>query len=84
LKREYDFSESQRGPVVPDQPGKTRITIRIDTDILNWFRNLVNARGGGNYQTMINEALRAYIQHQDKPMEETLRKVIREELRAQG
>ena len=45
---------------------------------------LVNARGGGNYQTMINEALRAYIQHQDKPLEETLRKVIREELRAQG
>ena len=84
MKKEYDFSKGQRGPVAPDQPGKTRITIRIDTDILNWFRDLVNARGGGNYQTMINEALRSYIQHQDKPLEETLRKVIREELQAQG
>jgi uncharacterized protein (DUF4415 family) len=84
MKKEYDFSQGQRGPVAPDQPGKTRITIRIDTEILHWFRGLVNARGGGNYQTMINEALRAYIQHQDKPLEETLRKVIREELRAQG
>jgi len=84
MKKEYDFSQGQRGPVTPDQPGKTRITIRIDTDILNWFRNVVNARGGGNYQTMMNDALRAYIQHHDKPWEETLRKVIREELRAQG
>ena len=84
MKKEYDFRQGQCGPVAPDQPSKTRITIRIDTDILNWFRNLVNARGGGNYQTMMNEALRAYIQHQDKPLEETLRKVIREELRAQG
>jgi hypothetical protein len=50
---------------------------------LNWFRDVLSARGGGNYQTMINEALRACIHHQDKPLEETLRKVIREELRAQ-
>jgi uncharacterized protein (DUF4415 family) len=84
MKKEYDFSQGQRGSVAPDQPGKTRITIRIDTDILNWFRDLVNARGGGNYQTMMNEALRAYIERQDKPLEETLRKMIREELRAQS
>jgi uncharacterized protein (DUF4415 family) len=84
MKKEYDFSQGQRGPVAPKQPGKTRITIRIDTDILNWFRDQVNARGGGNYQTMMNEALRSYIRHQDKPLEETLRKVIREELRAQS
>lgn len=84
MKKEYDFSQGQRGPVASEQPGKTRITIRIDTDISNWFRKLVNARGGGNYQTMINEALRSYIQHQDKPLEETLRKVIREELQTQG
>jgi len=51
---------------------------------LNWFREQVNARGGGNYQTTMNEALRAYIRHQDKTLEETLRKVIREELQAQG
>jgi uncharacterized protein (DUF4415 family) len=84
MRKEYDFSQGKRGPVVPVQPGKTRITIRIDTDLLNWFREQVNARGGGNYQTMMNDALRAYIRHQDKTLEETLRKVIREELQAQG
>jgi uncharacterized protein (DUF4415 family) len=84
MRKEYDFSQGKRGPVVPVQPGKTRITIRIDTDLLNWFREQVNARGGGNYQTMMNDALRAYIRHQDQTLEETLRKVIREELQAQG
>ena len=84
MKKEYDFSQGKRGPVVPVQPGKTRITIRIDTDLLNWFREQVNARGGGNYQTMMNEALRAFIRHQDKTLEDTLRKVIREELQAHG
>jgi uncharacterized protein (DUF4415 family) len=84
MRKEYDFSQGKRGPVVPVQPGKTRITIRIDTDLLNWFREQVNARGGGNYQTMMNEALRAYIRQQDQTLEETLRKVIREELQAQG
>ena len=59
---------------------KTRITIRLDTDVLNWFRNQVHEAGGGNYQTLINEALRQYIQVQDDSLEETLRKVIREEL----
>jgi uncharacterized protein (DUF4415 family) len=83
MRKEYDFSQGQRGPVAPVQPGKTRITIRIDTDLLNWFREQVNARGGGNYQTMMNEALRAYIRQQDQTLEETLRKVIREELQAQ-
>jgi uncharacterized protein (DUF4415 family) len=84
MRKEYDFSQGKRGPIVPVQPGKTRITIRIDTDLLNWFREQVNARGGGNYQTMMNDALRAYIRHQNQTLEETLRKVIREELQAQG
>ncbi len=84
MRKEHDFSQGKRGPVAPAQPGKTRITIRIDTDILNWFREQVNLKGGGNYQTMMNDALRACIQHHDKTLEETLRKVIREELRAQG
>ena len=84
MRKEYDFSQGKRGPVAPVQPGKVRITIRIDADILNWFREQVNERGGGNYQTMMNEALRFHIQHQDKVLEETIRKVIREELRAQG
>ena len=83
MKKEYDFSLGKRGSVVPPSPGKVRITIRIDADILNWFRERVNEQGGGNYQTMMNEALRAYIQSNDKTLEETLRKVIREELLAQ-
>lgn len=84
MRKEYDFSQGQRGPVIPEPPGKVRITIRLDADILQWFREQVNARGGGNYQTMINDALRAHIQSQNQTLEETLRKVIREELRAQG
>jgi uncharacterized protein (DUF4415 family) len=83
MKRDYDFSQDKRGLVAPQHPGKVRITIRIDADILNWFRERVSERGGGNYQTMMNEALRVYIQSKDKTLEETIRKVIREELRAQ-
>ena len=79
-KEELDFSKGKQGALVPAAPGKTRITIRLDTDVLNWFRNQVHEAGGGNYQTMINEALRQHIQVQDAVLEETLRKVIREEL----
>jgi uncharacterized protein (DUF4415 family) len=55
----YDFSKGKRGPVVPLPPGKERITIRLDTDILDYFRDLVERAGGGNYQTLINNALRS-------------------------
>lgn len=79
-KEELDFSQGKQGALVPAAPGKTRITIRLDTDVLNWFRNQVHEAGGGNYQTLINEALRQHIQIQDAALEETLRKVIREEL----
>ncbi|MDN3515331.1 MAG: BrnA antitoxin family protein [Candidatus Brocadia sp.] len=61
--------------------GKTRITIRIDTDILNWFRNQIHKAGGGNYQTLINDALRECIQQTNSTLEKKLRKVIREELK---
>jgi hypothetical protein len=78
----YDFSKGRRGPVLPVPPGKERITIRLDTDILEHFREAVERAGGGNYQTLINNALRAYIEGGQKPtIEETLRRVIREELR---
>ena len=60
-EKEYDFSQGRRGPVVPPPPGKTRITIRLDHDILEWFRNKVHEAGVGNYQTLINQALREYI-----------------------
>jgi len=80
MLEEYDFSQAKRGPIVPPAPNKTRITIRIDTDILNWFREQVNAAGGGNYQTLINQALREYVQSQQEDWEATLRRIIREEL----
>lgn len=54
-------------------------TVRIDTDVLNWFRQQVHEAGGGNYQTLINEALREHMQLKED-LEQTLRRVIREEL----
>ena len=80
MKKEYDFQKGKRGPVIQPAKGKTRITIRIDDDILEWFREQVHAAGGGNYQTLINIALREYINSKRESLEETLRHVIREEL----
>lgn len=80
MKDEYDFSTGKRGAVDPTPPGKTRITIRLDDDILAWFREQVHKAGGGNYQTLINDALHQYIQQRREPLEETLRRVLREEL----
>jgi len=80
MKDEYDFSNAKRGPVVKQPPGKTRITIRIDADVLAWFKEQVNLAGGGNYQTLMNQALRKFIESETEPIESTLRRVIREEL----
>lgn len=82
MKKEYNFSKGKRGAVVPVPKGKTRITIRIDDDILDWFRGEVEAAGGGNYQTLINQALREYLKQQQQPLEELLRRVVREELQS--
>lgn len=82
MKKEYDFSKGKRGAVIPAPKGKTRITIRIDDDILEWFRSEVEAAGGGNYQTLINLALREFITRQQEPIEVILRRVVREELSA--
>jgi uncharacterized protein (DUF4415 family) len=80
MKSEYDFSKGKRGPVVKPPPGKTRITIRLDDDVLEWFRAQVHTAGGGNYQSLINAALREYMTQQREPLEATLRRVVREEL----
>ncbi len=80
MKREYNFSAGKRGPVLPAPTGKTRITIRIDSDVIDWFRRQVNEAGGGNYQSLINTALRQHIQRTEEPLEVVLRRVIREEL----
>ena len=76
MKKEYDFGKGKRGPVIKTPKGKTRITIRIDDDILDWFRQQVHAAGGGNYQTLINMALREYMNSKRESLEETLRHVI--------
>jgi uncharacterized protein (DUF4415 family) len=80
MKPEYDFTQGKRGAVEPVAPGKTRITIRLDDDVLAWFRDRVNQQGGGNYQTLINNALQQHIAAEREPLEDTLRRVLREEL----
>jgi hypothetical protein len=83
MKDHYDFSgEGTRGALDPLSPGKTRITIRIDEDVLDWFREQVDKTGGGNYQTAMNAVLREYMQRQREPLEVILRRVVREELAA--
>lgn len=81
MRKEYDFVKGNRGPVVSTPPGKTRITIRLDQDVIDWFKGQVDEAGGGNYQTLINRALREYMGQTREPLEETLRRVVREELK---
>lgn len=84
MRKEYDFSKAKRGPVVPVPKGKTRITIRLDEDIVAWFKNQVHLAGGGNYQSLINETLRTHIREVGEPLEDTLRRILREELQHVG
>ena len=80
MKAEYDFSTGKRGAVVGSDPGKTRITIRLDNEAVAWFKKQVEDAGGGSYQALINQALRDHIERTDEPLEETLRRVLKEEL----
>ena len=81
MKKEYDFKNSKLGPVI-SKNGKTRITIYLDNDIIESFREMADESGSG-YQTMINEALRKHLDNSSKPPdEETLRRVLREEIRS--
>ena len=82
MRKEYDFSKAKRGPAVRVPKGKTRITIRLDDDVLEWFKDRVEESGGGNYQSLINAALREHISRSEEPLETTLRRVLREELRS--
>ena len=85
MKYRYDFSKGKRGRVLPPEPGpegKTRITIRLDDDILDWYRAQVHATGGGNYQTLINQTLRRAMTEVAEPLEALVRRVIRDELGA--
>ncbi len=82
MKANYDFSKARRGAVVPASANKLRITIRLDKDVVEWFKSQVEASGGGNYQTLLNDALQEYIAHREEPLEKVLRRVVREELHA--
>ena len=84
MKTEYDFSKAKRGPVSPPEPGKTRITIRLDNAVLDWFRRKAHEAGGASYQSLINEALIRHMAATQEPLERTLRRVIRDELRKAG
>ncbi len=76
--RTIDFSRAKRGPVVKSEPGKTKISIRLDNTVLDYFRTLVEQSGGGNYQSLINDALLAHI-HQ-RSLLDVVRQVVKEEL----
>ena len=79
MLEEYGFSKGKRGPVIPHK-GKTRITIFIDTDILEWFKDEAEREGRG-YQTEINQALRNYIKQDKHPIQDLVREAVREELK---
>jgi uncharacterized protein (DUF4415 family) len=76
--RDIDFSKGKRGPVVKPQPGKTKISIRLDNAVIDFFRNLVSEAGGGNYQTLMNDALLDHI-HRRTTLD-AVRQVVQEEL----
>jgi uncharacterized protein (DUF4415 family) len=85
MRKAYDFSKAKRAQDVPqlaklqvENAGKERITIRLDAEVLAWFRAQV--KGGGNYQTLINDVLREHIAESEGTLERTLRRVLREEL----
>ena len=76
-----DFSNGKRGAIILPDPNKVRITIRLDSDIVDHFKKQVTVAGGGNYQTLMNNALRACIESDDQELEKKLRRIIREELK---
>ncbi len=78
--RDIDFARARRGAIVPVDSGKTKISIRLDKRVIDHFRSVVDEAGGGSYQTLINDALVAYIQQ--KSMLEAVRQVVREEVSA--
>ena len=86
MKSGYDFSKGKRGRVLAPEPepeGKTRITIRLDRDIVDRFFEMAERSGGATgYQTLINAALREYLEGKAAKFEDTLRRIIREELKS--
>jgi len=88
MKPRYDFSRGKRGRIAPKElepRGKTRITIRLDEDLVDHFLKVADASGGATgYQTLINEALRLHVEGKAPVFEETLRRIVREEVQKAG
>jgi uncharacterized protein (DUF4415 family) len=86
MKQRYDFSKGKRGRIAPtetEQAGKTRITIRLDEDLVDYFLKEAERSGGSmGYQTLINDALRLHVEGKAPKLEDTLRRIFREEIRA--
>jgi uncharacterized protein (DUF4415 family) len=80
MKDHYDFSKGKRGAVLPAPPGKTRITLWLDNEIIAGFRQLAGDKGVG-YQTEINRALREVLSGERVTLE-AIREIVRRELRA--
>jgi uncharacterized protein (DUF4415 family) len=81
-KRRYiDFLKAKRGPVVKPEPGKTKISIRLDNAVLDYFRDFVGKAGGGNYHTLINDVLLEQIlRRSDRALEELKRRRRKKDL----
>ena len=69
---EIDFSDippitdeqwATRQPGRLFRPNKQRVTIRLDADVVDWFKREAD---GSRYQTRVNQALRSYIREQQK------------------
>jgi uncharacterized protein (DUF4415 family) len=86
MKQRYDFNQGKRGRIVTPEPeprGKTRITIRLDEDLVDHFLKEAEASAGATgYQTLINEALRQHVEGKAPKLADTLRRIVREEMRA--
>ncbi len=80
--RHVDFSRAKRGAIAKSEPGKTKISIRLDNTVLKYFRSLVDKAGGGNYQTLINDALLEHV-HRWSTID-VVRQAVREELAPYG
>ena len=86
MKSHYDFSKGKRGHVLSPQSeieGKTRITIRLDKDIVDrFFAMAEESEEATGHQTLINAALREYLERKSPRFEDALRRIIREELKS--
>lgn len=77
MNGQHDFNNGSKSSMAA-RGNKEKITIRLDAEIVKWFRQQV--RDGGNYQTLINDALKAHVKQEGQSLETTLRRIIREEL----